>query len=765
MKVIFRKRLLLRSGIAFLILLTLSTGFVLNHTVAQALQTANSLNTGISTVDPEAFFPFNAGRQVLPTNDGWASAEGGTTGGADATKEHVYTVTNREELVQALGGDNTGADATPKIIFIKGIINGNEDDAGNALSCDDYVSDGYSLAAYLSTYDPAVWGRTSVPSGPLEAARKASQVKQAGRVVISIPSNTTIIGSGNGARVIGANFMVKGVNNVIIRNIQFENASDCFPQWDPTDGSTGNWNSQYDNMSVIGSTHVWVDHNSFTDANQPDSLEPLYFDRPFQQHDGELDITKAADLVTVSWNRFADHDKTMLIGSTDSPTFDVGKLRVTVHHNEFRNTIQRLPRVRYGQVHVYNNFYNQATNSDLLYALGVGVASQTFAQNNYYALPAGFAPAKVIGLFKGTAIHTEGDLVNGEPVDILAAYNLANDPDLSGDVGWTPQFHLHIDPAKFVPDLVRHFAGASSILKVASNGKGDFSTVQAAIDAIPVNNAANVTISLKAGTYREVVNVPSSKPYITLVGGTLRPEDTVITFDNWSGSPAPGGGTLGTSGSATATLNASDFTARFLTFANTFDPASHPETNQHQAVAVKTSGDRMVFEFVRFLGNQDTLYVNSPSTTSQARQLCTNCYVEGTIDFIFGRGTAVFDKSVIFIKNTTGTGPKMTAAATPAAQVYGYLFTRSIIKSSAPAGSSFLGRPWPATADAQAQVTVRDTWLPGAIASAPWQDWTSPPVPWQSARYAEFHNFGPGATVNTNRPQLTPQQAALQTPF
>src|SRR6185437_5932072 len=113
--------------------------------------------------------------------------------------------------------------------------------------------------------------------------------------------------------------------------------------------------------------------------------------------------------------------------------------------------------------------------------------------------------------------------------------------------------------------------------------------------------------------------------------------------------PAPGGGTLGTSGSATATFNASDFSARFITFANTFDPASHPETNQHQAVAVKTTGDRLIFDNDRFLGNQDTLYVNSPSTTAISRQLFSNSYIEGTIDFIFGRGTAVFDRDIILI--------------------------------------------------------------------------------------------------------------------
>jgi pectate lyase len=769
MQQILQRRVLIHIGVVLFVLLTLSASFAFRGALPHALAAgAGTDATYTKSVDFTAMLPpgQDAGRQVLPANDGWAAADGGTTGGSTAAAAQAYTVTNREQLVQALGGDNTGADATPKIIYIKGVINGNEDDAGNPLTCDDYITGGYSLASYLQTYDPAVWGTTAVPSGPLETARHASEQNQSKRVMIYIPSNTTIVGAGPGARVLGANFMVQGVNNVIIRNIQFENAFDCFPQWDPTDGSTGNWNSAFDNVSILGNaTHVWMDHDSFTDGSLLDSQEPQYFGREYEQHDGELDITKGADLVTASWNRFGSHDKTMLIGSTDKPTYDVGKLRVTIHHNEFVNTMERLPRVRYGQVHVYNNYYDQAANAAFLYALGVGVDSQIFAQNNYYLLPTGFSAANIIGYYKGTAIHSEGDLVNGVPVDLLAAYNAAATTPLSGDVGWTPQFHLQIDPTQLVPDIVRHFAGASRTIRVAQNGTGDFTSVQAAIDAVPANNAMNTTISLQAGTYHEVLNVPASKPYITLLGATRRAEDTTIAYDNWSGSPAPGGGTLGTSGSATATFNANDFSARSITFANTFDPASQPGTNQHQAVAVKTSGDRLIFDNDRFLGNQDTLYVNSPSTTVSSRQLFTNSYIEGTIDFIFGRGTAVFDKDTIFIKNTTGTGPKMTAASTPAAQQYGFLVTHSFVRSSAPVGSSFLGRPWPATSDANAQVTVRDTWLPAAIASAPWQSWTSPPLAWQSVRFAEYSNHGPGAGVNANRPQLTPAQVAQQTPF
>jgi pectate lyase len=408
------------------------------------------------------------GHETLPPNDGWASSgtnnlgQAGTTGGASADAAHVYTATNRQELVAALG-----IGATPKIIYVQGTIDANVDDNNQPLSCDDYAAPGYSLAAYLQAYDPATWGTTQRPSGPLEDARRASQQNQAARVRINVGSNTTIVGVGD-ARIRGANLTVDRVDNVIIRNITFQDAFDCFPQWDPTDGSTGNWNSQYDNISLLTATHIWVNHCAFNDGDNPDSNQPIYFGRPFQVHDGELDITRGSDLVTVSWNNFSDHDKVMLIGSTDnpgtpgSPTSDRGKLRVTVHHNLFANVIQRTPRVRFGQVHVYNNYYDIPNAESYIYSWGVGVESQIYAQNNYFRTD-GVTPDRFIRRFNGTAIHASGTFVNGHSshnrVDVLAAYNAVNDPDLSGEVGWTPTLYNHIHPTQAVPALVTHQAG------------------------------------------------------------------------------------------------------------------------------------------------------------------------------------------------------------------------------------------------------------------------------------------------------------------
>jgi pectate lyase len=398
------------------------------------------------------------GRQTLPGNDGWASFSTGTTGGSAATADHVYTVTNRQQLVVAL---SIGSAA--QIVYVQGTIDANVDSNNQPLTCADYAVQGYSLAGYLAAFDPATWGRTRRPSGPLEDARRASQLNQQAHVRINVPPNTTIVGVGDDARIVGANLRISQADNVIVRNITFQDAHDCFPQWDPTDGSTGNWNSAYDNISVITATHVWVDHCAFSDGDHPDSLQPVYFGRPYQVHDGELDITNAADLVTVSWNRFADHDKTMLIGSSDSATGDVGKLRITVHHNVFLNVLQRAPRVRFGQVHVYDNYYDVPQPERYSYSWGVGVQSQIIAENNYFQAE-GVDPSRFIRRFSGTAINASGTFVNGrsthDEVDVVSAYNAANDPDLSSVVTWpTPPPHTLIHPAQAVPGLVLHNAG------------------------------------------------------------------------------------------------------------------------------------------------------------------------------------------------------------------------------------------------------------------------------------------------------------------
>ena len=181
-------------------------------------------------------------------------------------------------------------------------------------------------------------------------------------------------------------------------------------------------------------------------------------------HDGASDIIRGSDLVTVSYNHYYDHDKTMLIGSTDTPGVDVGKLRVTVHHNRFANVIQRAPRVRFGQVDLLNNFFT-ATDESYDYSIGVGFESSVYAENNYFLRSADVGDGDLIKYWKGTRITAEGTLVQvghgpARPVDLVAAHNAAYDPDLSPDAGWVPTLRTRVDQTVLVPVIVKAAAGS-----------------------------------------------------------------------------------------------------------------------------------------------------------------------------------------------------------------------------------------------------------------------------------------------------------------
>ncbi|MEV4753779.1 pectate lyase [Micromonospora sp. NPDC049559] len=159
-------------------------------------------------------------------------------------------------------------------------------------------------------------------------ASGARVIRVSGTIAISgmqkVAANKTIIGVGSNAAITGGGLNVASVSNVIIRNINFRDWSD-------------------DAINVQYSTRVWIDHNNFSNGN-----------------DGAVDIKRSSDCATVSWNRVFNHDKSFLLGhSDDNASEDVGRLRVSYHHNWFDGSNQRHPRVRFGNpVHVYNNYYN-----------------------------------------------------------------------------------------------------------------------------------------------------------------------------------------------------------------------------------------------------------------------------------------------------------------------------------------------------------------------------------------------------------------------
>ncbi|MFE1439732.1 polysaccharide lyase family 1 protein [Streptomyces sp. NPDC058739] len=398
-------------------------------------------------------------REVLGAGDGWGSYGTGTTGGAAADAGHVHTVRTWAELKAALADDG----GAPRIVRVVGTID------AVAQGCDAFAVPGYDFDAYLAKYDPGTWGLdtdlSAEPDDSPEGLRRASAARQDRAIKVNVPANTTLIGVGRDAAINGASLQIKDVDNVIVRNITFESPVDCFPQWDPTDGDKGNWNSEYDTAVVHNSTHVWIDHNTFTDGDSPDSAAPTHFGMLYQQHDGELDIVRGADHITASWNVFADHDKTILVGNSDgaaATASDRGHLKVTFHHNLFRNLVERAPRVRFGQVDSYNNHF--VAGSSYSYSFGIGKESQLVAEHNAFTLPAGVSPAKILKKWSEAPLTAGGNVVNGRATDLIAVHNAAVPAEtLQSGAGWTPVLRTRVDPARAVPGIVACRAGAGRL--------------------------------------------------------------------------------------------------------------------------------------------------------------------------------------------------------------------------------------------------------------------------------------------------------------
>jgi pectate lyase len=402
-------------------------------------------------------------RQVLAPGDGWGSVEGGTRGGADAPAERVYDVRTRQQLVAALA-ERREQPAQPRIVRVHGTIDLSQADDGRPLGEADFRDPEFSWQAFAQAFAPATWGRAN-PQGPLEEARRRSARRQAERTVIRVPSHTTLIGVGVDARLLHGSLFLDGVTNVIVRNLHLSSAFDHFPAWDPRDGAQGAWNAEYDLITLREATHVWVDHCTFD--NGPPRQEPVVLGQALVRYDGLLDITRRSNWVTVSWNRFSGSEKGNLVGSGDGQTADDGRLKVSFHHNMWTDVMERAPRVRYGQVHIYNNLFVATTPERYGYSLGVGRRSRILSQANAWELPQQVPAQRIARWWGGEVLMDQGSIVNGLPVDLLAQLRLAHPGQpLSADIGWWPPYSAVLDRPQDLAQRVRAQAGHQTAARV-----------------------------------------------------------------------------------------------------------------------------------------------------------------------------------------------------------------------------------------------------------------------------------------------------------
>ena len=304
-----------------------------------------------------------------------------------------------------------------------------------------------------------------------------------------------------------------------------------------------------------------------------------------------------------------------------------------------------------------------------------------------------------------------------------------------------------------------------------------YRTLGAALAAAP-RGTARYTIFLRNGRYREKLTV--DRPNVSLIGESR--DRTVLTYDAIADTPSPDGGTYGTRGSFTLRIIAPGFRARSLTIENSFDYMANYAKERDdptrfanpQGVALMTDGgsDEAVFIDVRIVGHQDSLFTNA------GRHYFADCIVLGSVDFIFGAGTAVFENCEIVSRDRgsrTNNG-YVTAPSTPSSAPYGLVFLRSRLtketRAMAP-NSVTLGRPWHPAAlpGVNSAAVFIDCWMDDHIGAKGWERmsavdsatgvriWYEP----ADSRFFEYRSTGPGGVPSPARRTLTPPEAEYYT--
>lgn len=272
---------------------------------------------------------------------------------------------------------------------------------------------------------------------------------------------------------------------------------------------------------------------------------------------------------------------------------------------------------------------------------------------------------------------------------------------------------------------------------VAADSTGDYATVGEALRKVRGDFDTPVTIFIKNGVYREKLLINSTINNLIIEGESA--DSCIITWDDYAALR-----NMGTSNTYTVKVEGNNITFRNLTIENAAGPVG-------QAVAMHTIGDRISFFNCRFLGNQDTLYASGRNS----RQYFEDCYIEGTVDFIFGAATALFNRCHLHGKRDG----YFTAASTAAETPVGYVFYKCRLTTAPDVNSMYLGRPW----RPYASTYFIECDLEGNINPQGWNNWGNKDNE-LTARYGEYGNTGNAASTDERVvwSKVIPEEEAMQ---
>jgi len=310
----------------------------------------------------------------------------------------------------------------------------------------------FSLIGYANVGSTVTGGEggetvTATNAGQLNeyaSSRKPYTIYVSGTIPISgmdahVGPNTTIIGLGPSANLEGGGLYLHKSTNVIIRNLTIKGSTD-------------------DNRGLLYSSNVWVDHCTFLDSK-----------------DGSLDINRSSDNITISWCKFyyateQPHALASLLGSSDAEVISANKLHVTFHHNWFgQNVKERMPSIRWGTVHLFNNYYNAPGNN---YCIRTRLCAQSRIENNVFE-----NVKNPWELYITDTTNAVGKIFATNNLELNTTWGHSTTNTRKGlsivqivpgtDAVFTPPYAYTLDAGKGVKDIVMKYAGA---------GQGPFST-------------------------------------------------------------------------------------------------------------------------------------------------------------------------------------------------------------------------------------------------------------------------------------------------
>ncbi|MCR6109158.1 hypothetical protein HXA35_02220 [Bacillus sp. A301a_S52] len=327
-----------------------------------------------------------------PTSNGpqgYASMNGGTTGGGGGRVEYASTGAQIQQLIDNRSRSNNPDE--PLTIYVNGTIT-----QGNS------------------------------PQSLIDVKNhrgKAHEIK-----------NISIIGVGTNGEFDGIGIRLSNAHNIIIQNVAIHHVREG-------EGTA---------IEVTDdSKNVWIDHNEFY-SEFPGNGDSDYYD-------GLVDIKRNAEYITVSWNKFENHWKTMLVGHTDNASLAPDK--ITYHHNYFNNLNSRVPLIRYADVHMFNNYFKDINDT----AINSRVGARVFVENNYFDNVGSGQADPTTGFIKGPVGWFYGSPSTG--YWNLRGNVFVNTPNshLSSTTNFTPPYSYQVQSATQAKSSVEQHSGVGVI--------------------------------------------------------------------------------------------------------------------------------------------------------------------------------------------------------------------------------------------------------------------------------------------------------------